>query len=147
MQISHILHQHILLHPSGHLADIPTPKAACDRCRQRRIRCIKKANGGCVNCNSIGSTCNFLYVRKPRGRKKGETKRSFAFHQQLQSRHGQLPIVFEFPLTNPSPPDLTESLPSQPTSSLFSTPPPIYPTYDMSMPHFNDLKKYSLSLN
>ncbi|KAJ9074301.1 hypothetical protein DSO57_1007991 [Entomophthora muscae] len=124
-------------------------KAACDKCRKRKIRCIKKANGACVNCTSLGSNCKYLYVRKPRGRKKGE--KAQLKHQVTPSHptNGELSIVFEYPSppTYSTTPDYIQCPASPELHSCSLQPGFLNQPYDFTMPNFNDLRKYSLLLN
>ncbi|KAJ9071395.1 hypothetical protein DSO57_1037428 [Entomophthora muscae] len=104
-------------------------KKACDKCRERRVRCKLHVNGSCDGCLAVGKKCPFKYVFKKRGRKKATTSYEYnvnSLHVRPQfQRHSSASSTFI-----PTPPS---NLPLQYT--------------DPTMPHFNDLEKYSLALN
>ncbi|KAJ9076639.1 hypothetical protein DSO57_1024294 [Entomophthora muscae] len=118
-------------------------KKACDKCRERRIRCIIKGSGPCEKCQSLGIACTFLYVQKPRGRKKGV---KINVVKKLESKdpsvRDALTFIFEHPQILPDTPLTSSSQPTPTHQQEYFTP----PAYDPTMPHFYDLKKFSLSL-
>ncbi|KAJ9072921.1 hypothetical protein DSO57_1022013 [Entomophthora muscae] len=104
-------------------------KKACDKCRERRVRCKTHPSGSCESCLTSGKKCTFKYVFKKRGRKKATT----TYEYNVNSLHVRPQFQRHSSASSTSIPTPPSNLPLQYT--------------DPTMPHFNDLEKYSLALN